>query len=331
MTSTALCSDMHPALTEYVIKLLQKNRIHTVYDFAKTEDDRLMRVSNLSYEEISFVKKELTSRFSGNCIQVVEYFRYLEDLVEPLKTGIRGLDLLLEGGLLPGHVMEIFGDSSSGKTQICVTMAANIARNHKFDVFYVDTKCDFFARRIHKILELNKCSVQEIQETMGRIKVERILSPESLIKTMEDLLIRVDDLKNFKVLIIDSLPPLWYQYQNTKSRCYPLGMLTRLIGLLRKLATENLISIVLVNLKITAYDSFSTGGGGSRRAMANQRNSNEYPALGRFWETAPTTRILMSKIESNSSGPERLLAIWKCSFLKCGDRQMVTITDRGVV
>lgn len=328
MTSVALCSDIHPALNEYVIKLLLKNRIQTVHELARTEDDRLMRITNLSYEDVGVVKRDLISRFSGTTIQVVEYFQYLEELAEPLKTGIRGFDLLLEGGLLPGHVMEIFGDSSSGKTQICTTMAANIARNLKFDVFYADTKCDFTASRVHRILELRKCSGQEIQETMARIKVERIFSPESLIQIVEDLLVRVDGLQNFKVLIIDSLPPLWYQYQNTKSRCYPFGMLTRLIGLLRKLASENQISVVVVNLKITASDSFA---GGTRKATANQRELSEYPALGRFWETAPTTRVLMSKIEGSSAGQERLLTIWKCSYLKCGDRQMVEISDRGVV
>ncbi|XP_065077182.1 DNA repair protein RAD51 homolog 4-like [Ochlerotatus camptorhynchus] len=329
MTSVTLSSEIHPELTEYVVKLMLKNRINTVFDFAKAEDDRLMRITNLSYEDVSAIKKDIILQFSGNSIQVVEYFQYLEEMVEPLRTGIRGLDLLIEGGLLPGHVMEICGESSSGKTQMCTTMAANIALKHKLDVFYVDTKCDFSAHRVQKVLQLNKCSDDEMKEAMARIKVERIFSPEGLICAMEDLLVKVDDWEKFKVLIIDSLPPLWYLHQNSKSMCYPLGMLTRLIGLLRKLASENLISVVLVNLKIASSDSYALGGGSKR--IINQRESSAYPALGRFWETAPTTRILMSKIEGNDTGQERLLTIWKCSFLKCGDRQMVTLTDAGVV
>lgn len=331
MTSTLLCTDIHPILTEYVIKLLAKNRIRTIYDFSKSEDDRLMRITNLSYEDVGVIKKDIISRFSGNSIQVVEYFRYLEELVEPLKTGIRGLDLLLEGGLLPGHVMEIFGDSASGKTQICTTISANIAHKQKLDVFYVDTKCDFSAQRVHRIMELNKCSLQEIHEAMARIKVERIFSPENLVRLIEDLLARVDELENFKVLIIDSLPPLWYQYQNTKSRCHPFGMLTQLIGLLRKLASENLISVVLVNLKITSSDSFAAGVGSTRKSTNPHKDVNEYPALGRFWEATPTTRILVSKIEGNETGHERMLTIWKCSYFRSGDRQVVVLSDKGVV
>ncbi|XP_058830171.1 DNA repair protein RAD51 homolog 4 [Topomyia yanbarensis] len=328
MAVSLLSADIHPDLTEYVLKLLMKNKITTVLDFAKTDTDRLIRITNLSFEEISAIKSNLINSYSGNNIQVVEYFRYLNELIEPISTGIRGLDLLLEGGLLPGQVLEVCGESGSGKSQLCTSLAINIAQKQKLDVFYCDTKSDFSARRVHRILTLRNCTNQEIQETMKRVKVERIFSPEILIECMENILDQIDNLETLKVIIIDSLPALWYMHQNSKSNCYPLGMLTRLVGLLRKLSSESLIAIVVVNLQVRSSDYLAQN---STRRTIHSKGVTTYPALGKFWETAPTTRILLSKLNNSSTGYERLLSIWKCNYLRTGDRQMITITEGGTV
>ncbi|XP_055606889.1 DNA repair protein RAD51 homolog 4 [Uranotaenia lowii] len=329
MTTVSLSTEIHPDFSEYVVKLLSKNRIGTVFEFVRCENDRLIRITNFPFEQICAIKLELTERFSGNNIQVPEYFRYLSELVEPLETRIHGLDLLLEGGLLPGHVLEVCGDSATGKTQLCTTIALNVALKHKFDVFYVDTKCDFSVQRCHQMLKHRQLTEDVWQQTMDRIKVERIFSPEGLICAVESLLETVDDMTKFKLLIIDSLPSLWYMYQNSKSNCYPLGTLTRLIGILRKLASENLISVVLVNLRIRSFDSF----GQSTSKRSGHRTANGYySALGRYWETAPTTRLLLCKLEDNESTDEkRWISVWKSNYLKTKTRQIVTISDRGVL
>ncbi|XP_053689481.1 DNA repair protein RAD51 homolog 4 [Sabethes cyaneus] len=327
MSSTVLSTEIHPNLTEESIESLNKNRILTVLDLAKTDDDRLLRITNLSFEEITAIKAALVNYYSGYNIPVTDYFRYLTEVVQPICTGIRGLDLLLEGGMLPGHVLEICGESGSGKTQLCTSIALNIAKRQQLDVLYADCKCDFSASRVHQILTANKYTDQEIHDTMSRITVERFFSPESLVEAMESFRNQIDDLDKFKVLIIDSLPALWYLYQNSKSNCYPLGLLTKLIGILRKLATENFLCIIVVNLLISSADVARPND--SRRLTQSLRENGSYPALGKLWQSAPTTRIVISKLEGNIVGPERLITIWKCNYLKTGDRQMVTISDKG--
>lgn len=62
------------------------------------------------------------------------------------------LDNLLKGGLYPGQIYEVCGVSSSGKTQLCLTIASNIALDPNNIVRYIDTKRDFSSSRIEEIL-----------------------------------------------------------------------------------------------------------------------------------------------------------------------------------
>lgn len=63
------------------------------------------------------------------------------------------LDELLKGGLYPGQLCELCGPSSSGKTQLCLTIAANIAVQSDIIVYYFDTKRDFTRFRYEEILK----------------------------------------------------------------------------------------------------------------------------------------------------------------------------------
>lgn len=59
---------------------------------------------------------------------------------------------------MSGNIYEFCGLSSSGKTQICFTIALNVAQYFAKCVYYIDTKHDFSARRLQDILEERKIS-----------------------------------------------------------------------------------------------------------------------------------------------------------------------------
>jgi RecA/RadA recombinase len=69
------------------------------------------------------------------------------------KTFYCRFDALLNGGLMTGELLEIFGTSGTGKTQLCMTLAANVALYLKKQVFYIDCKNDFSGTRLHSILQ----------------------------------------------------------------------------------------------------------------------------------------------------------------------------------
>jgi RecA/RadA recombinase len=67
-----------------------------------------------------------------------------------ISTGSRALDSLLGGGLRKGMITDVFGESGSGKTQLCFTAAVNCAQSGG-SVIFVDTAGTFRPERIMEI------------------------------------------------------------------------------------------------------------------------------------------------------------------------------------
>jgi DNA repair protein RadB len=54
-------------------------------------------------------------------------------------TGVASVDRLLGGGLEPDGVTEVYGEGGSGKTLLCLEVAARVARDGRW-VLYIDTE-----------------------------------------------------------------------------------------------------------------------------------------------------------------------------------------------
>src|SRR3990172_8599658 len=59
--------------------------------------------------------------------------------MEPVPTGCHALDDLLGGGVESGCLPLLYGEAGSGKTNVCLQVARNVARTEK-RVVYVDTE-----------------------------------------------------------------------------------------------------------------------------------------------------------------------------------------------
>ena len=60
------------------------------------------------------------------------------------------LDVLLGGGFEKGTITQIFGPPSSGKSNIALTLAVNVAKNNR-KVIYIDTEGGISIDRIKQI------------------------------------------------------------------------------------------------------------------------------------------------------------------------------------
>lgn len=70
-----------------------------------------------------------------------------------VNTGSLQLDTLLEGGICSGRVTEVYGESGSGKTQLCFQLCVNyqLNSNDNRNIIYVDTVGTFRPERIAEI------------------------------------------------------------------------------------------------------------------------------------------------------------------------------------
>lgn len=158
------------------------------------------------------------------------------------------LDELLGGGFLTGNVIDMCGLSASGKTQLHTTIAVNWAANHDYETLVVDTKGDFSGDRINRML-LNQgvLSADKRKHIMRNIKVEKCNSPFKLIELIRNLLDNISLYPKFKLLVIDSLPTLWFLFHGNK-RSLNQRHLANLSDLLRKMAVEHAIVVVTINI-----------------------------------------------------------------------------------
>lgn len=158
------------------------------------------------------------------------------------------LDELLGGGFLSGNLIDICGLSGSGKTQLYTTIAMNWAINDDYQTFVVDTKADFSGDRINRmLLNRDELSADKRKHVMRSIKVKKCKSPFELIEMIRNLLNQIASHPNLKLLVIDSLPTLWFLFHGNK-RSLNQRNLAILADLLRKLAVEYAIVVLTINI-----------------------------------------------------------------------------------
>lgn len=157
------------------------------------------------------------------------------------------LDELLGGGLPTGNLIDICGFSAAGKTQLCTTIAVNVASHAESTVLWIDANRDFSARRIYQILRNRKISDVNAFEIMRRIKVEHCTDAYRLVAVIDDIMNKIELYKNVKILIIDSLPTLWFSFHGGKTM-EGFRLLGELTNQLRRLAVEYGIVVLAVNI-----------------------------------------------------------------------------------
>ncbi|CAK9821895.1 DNA repair protein RAD51 homolog 4 [Anthophora retusa] len=318
---TKLSSDVDTRLSNIVVEQLQRKHICTLIQFIDEDSERLATFTGLSLKYILEIKQNILRKYGGIVRNASDLFEIEQKNIIP--TNLSSLDSLLKGGLYPGQIYEICGISSSGKTQLCLTIAVNVALQSNNLVRYIDTKRDFSGSRIEQILSQKKCSKQVIDETMERIKVCCIYTLQQLFKVLHWLTVTLKEEEescHTRVIIIDSLPAVIFKYSNDSKST---AALNHLANIYKFIANEFHLSIININL-ITQWNSDSEKGSSS---TSSSRNCNDVlPTLGKYWSHVPNTRLLLDKIGLG----KRKISVWKSFQLEANLSCILNITDCGI-
>ncbi|XP_029674400.1 DNA repair protein RAD51 homolog 4 [Formica exsecta] len=315
-----LDASIHPSLSEMVTEKLQRKNVITIVDFVTTDPIKLATFTGLSHTDILEVKKHILKNYSGtkrNAIEVLAIERSY------IPINIKCLDELLKGGLYPGQLCELCGPSSSGKTQLCLTIAANIAVQSDIIVYYFDTKRDFTRFRYEEILKAKNFRQEIIENVLQRTKVCHIRSSRDLIRVLRELVTFYKTRKNnvsleekrFPLVIIDSLPAVIFKvtrqvHQHDLETTYELDDLAEACRFL----TRQCHAIVVTVNSVTQWNSTDQV---DPAAIT--------PALGRYWARVPVTRLLIIRQRSEI----RKITVWK--DLRSDEKScIVTVSDAGI-
>ncbi|XP_008543628.1 DNA repair protein RAD51 homolog 4 [Microplitis demolitor] len=313
-----LTPKMFSLLNEDHIYKLHNKKIFTVLDFVSEDLEKLKNITELPVLSIENIRKEIAERFSGID---KDPLILLEQQRQFISTGIKNLDDLLSGGLYACRIYEICGKSSSGKTQLCITLAANIAINSSSDIHYIDTKKDFSATRLQSILEAKKLSDEVIGGAMERVKVTSLKNITELLTVLHNFSSSFkanNDKDKPKLIIIDSLPVIFSMLEeNTEN----FGSLNYLANVCRNLVTECCLSIVTVNLLRVWRDNDDL------RELSADDPMDLVPHLGKYWINIPNTRLFIDKQDNET----REIKVLQSIDLEVNSSVQVTVDDTGFI
>ncbi|NXV50502.1 RA51D protein, partial [Uria aalge] len=273
-----------PGLSEEMIQLLRANGIRTVVDFVSSDLEDVAQKCSLSYKALVAVRRVLLAQFSAFPTNGADLYEELKSSTAILPTGSPSLDQLLDSGLYTGEMTELMGAPGSGKTQVCLGIAASVSLGLKQHVLFLDSTGGFTASRLYQMLRA-QAQAEEEQAALQRIQVVRVFNIYEMLSALQDLRDRlsqqvVSSTGPLKMVVIDSVSAVIYPLLGGK-QSEGLAIMMQLARELKTLAREFSLAVVVTN-QVTR-DS-STG------ALK--------PALGRSWSFVPSTRVLLESKEA---------------------------------
>jgi DNA repair protein RadA len=123
-----------------------------------------------------------------------------------LTTGSNNLDELLDGGIEPGSVTELFGEYRTGKTQIAHQLCVNVQQSYEEKgleggALYIDTEGTF---RPERIIQMSVAKDLDYNETLKNIIIGRAYNSDHQILLVKEAPKIINE-KNIKLVIVDSL------------------------------------------------------------------------------------------------------------------------------
>jgi DNA repair protein RadB len=216
------------------------------------------------------------------------------------------IDSMLGGGFEKGTITQIFGPPSSGKSNIALTLAVNVARNNK-KVVYIDTEGGISIDRIKKI------SGPDFSNVANKIIV---FEPTNFLEQNENL--RSIDIwlrKNHNdvdLIILDSAVALYRVDDMKPSKLNK--ELGKQMGLLSKIARQYDVAVVVTNQIYSAID---------------EDGKDDIKAVGgtilQYW-----SKVII-QLERGEETNQRIATLKRHRSIPEGKQAIFSITSRGIV
>ena len=216
------------------------------------------------------------------------------------------LDVMLGGGFEKGTITQIFGPPSSGKSNITLALAVNVAKNNK-KVIYIDTEGGISIDRIRQI------AGEDFSRVANNIIV---FEPTSFMEQNEklrsiDVWLRKNH-EDVELIVLDSAVAL-YRVDDMKSSRLNKE-LGKQMGLLSKIARQYDIAVVVTNQIYSAIDD---------------EGNSDIKAVGgtilQYW-----SKVII-QLERGDEINQRVATLKRHRSLPEGKQAVFSITSRGIV
>ncbi|XP_051891219.1 DNA repair protein RAD51 homolog 4 isoform X2 [Pristis pectinata] len=258
-----------PGATAQLIQALKEQNVKTVVNLVSADIEDLAQKCSISYKTLVAVRRVLLAQYSPFPSNGADLYEELLGSTAILSTGSQSLDKLLDSGLYTGELTEFVGAPGSGKTQVCLSLAVNIACELKQKVLYIDSRGGLSSSRLLQLIQSQVDSMEEQSEALQRIEVVRVFEVHCLLDVLQDL--RASSARqatgahsSVKAVVVDSatavLSPVLGGHQ-----VEGISLMMQLARELKTLARELGIAVIPTRISVE-FDITSCGTLGSRTA-----------------------------------------------------------------
>ena len=216
------------------------------------------------------------------------------------------LDAMLGGGFEKGVITQIFGPPSSGKSNITLTLAVNVAKTGK-KAIYIDTEGGISIDRIRQI------AGSEFSNVANNIIVfepTSFLEQNDTLKSIDAWLRRNHD--DVDLIVLDSAVAL-YRVDDMKSSKLNKE-LGKQMGVLSKIARQYDISVILTNQIYNAFD---------------EEGNNDIKAVGgtilQYW-----SKVII-QLERGDETNQRIATLRRHRSIAEGKQAIFSISSIGII
>jgi DNA repair protein RadB len=161
-------------------------------------------------------------------------------LIHKLPTGAKPIDDLLGGGFETGTVSQVYGEPSSGKTNICLQLAINTIRAGR-RVIFIDTE----GFSLERFAQIAGDDAQELSKNLYWYKVITFDQQFAAIRDSEKLMEQSD--QNIGLIIMDSATALYRVEREGKDGIGPMRELASQMTALLGMARKHDVAVVITN------------------------------------------------------------------------------------
>lgn len=216
------------------------------------------------------------------------------------------LDELLGGGFEKGTITQIFGPPSSGKSNIALTLAVNVAKNNR-KVVYIDTEGGISIDRIKQIAQYD---FERVANNIIVFEPTSFLEQNDNLKAIEVWLRKNNE--DVDLLVLDSAVAL-YRVDDMKSSKLNKEM-GKQMGILAKIARTYDVCVLLTN---QIYSAFDDEGNNDIRAVGG--------TILQYW-----SKVII-QLEKGEETNQRIATLRRHRSIAEGKQATFRITSRGII
>lgn len=204
-----LTEEMCDSLTNEHIVSLNKANIWTVNDLCSKDIMEIKRETNIKYYILKSLLDEVKQRYTLPCYDCDYVVTNLLKELKMCPTGIPELTMALEGGYQTQEIVEVSGDSGTGKTEMCHLLCGVFLNHYKEDyILYVASQSDFDVDKVTKYTRAKAIgrdlSDEDIFHCLQRVSVARPTRLADLVHLLNTI-VHGDQRNAIRCIIIDSL------------------------------------------------------------------------------------------------------------------------------